>query len=105
MILTATDANFEEKVLKSEKPVLVDFWAPWCHPCNVMSPIVEEVAAGKESLIIAKLNVDENPLTSERYDVMSIPSFILFEKGEVQKTAVGSMDKEKLIDTFNKWLS
>jgi thioredoxin 1 len=102
--LVVTDDNFDEKVVKSSKPVLVDFWASWCHPCKVMSPIIDEIATETKSAIIAKLNVDENPQTAERFDVMSIPSFVLFENGEVKKTAVGSMDKGKVIDTFRKWL-
>lgn len=103
--LKITDANFEEKVIKSKKPVLVDFWASWCHPCIVMGPTVEEVAKKVGTkIIVGKLNVDENPKTAERFDVMSIPTFILFENGEPQKTTVGSMDKSKLIDSFRKWM-
>lgn len=103
--LEITDANFEEKVEQSKKPVLVDFWASWCHPCIVMGPVVEEIAkeVGKK-VIVGKLNVDDNPKTAERFEVMSIPTLILFEDGKPVKTSVGSMDKSKLIDTFRKWL-
>lgn len=103
--MKVNDDNFEQMVLKSDKPVLVDFWASWCHPCIVMAPIVEELAdKASPQAVVAKLNVDENPKMAEKYDIMSIPTFILFEHGEAKKTAVGSMDKKKLLETFGKWL-
>ena len=104
--LKITEDNFDKEVLRSKKPVLVDFWADWCHPCKIMAPIMEELAKEVEKYAsITKVNVDENPILAERFDIMSIPSFIMFENGEAVKTAIGSMDKAKIMDTFRKWLT
>ena len=92
--LVLTDQNFEEEVLKSELPVLVDFWAEWCHPCRIVGPIVEELAteyAGK--LKVGKVNVDQNQVPGN-YAVMSIPSLLIFKNGQVVKTMVGAQSKE-----------
>ena len=93
-----TDANFEQEVLTSDKPVFVDFWAPWCGPCQMMGPIVEEIAKELEgkNIKIGKMNVDENPNTPGHYNVMSIPTFILFKGGQVVDQVVGGVQKEKL---------
>ncbi|MEX2007281.1 MAG: thioredoxin, partial [Candidatus Levyibacteriota bacterium] len=89
--LNFTDANFESEVLKSEVPVLVDFWAPWCAPCRIVSPIVEELAKEYEGkLKIGKLNVDENPQAAQNFGVMSIPTIILFQNGKPGKTMIGA---------------
>lgn len=101
-----TDANFEQEVLKSDLPVLVDFWAPWCAPCRIVSPIVEELAkeyAGK--LKVLKLNVDDNPKTASKYGIMSIPSLLIFKKGEVAKTMIGAAGKENLKKGIEEILS
>lgn len=93
--LEFTDENFDQEVLKSKAPVLVDFWAPWCAPCRIVSPIVEELAkeyAGK--LKIGKVNVDENPKSAQNYSVMSIPTVILFTKGKPGKTMIGAQSKD-----------
>ena len=101
-----TDANFEQEVLTSDKPVFVDFWAPWCGPCQMMGPIVEEIAKELEgkNIKIGKMNVDENPNTPGHYNVMSIPTFILFKGGQVVDQVVGGVQKEKLKEMIEKHL-
>jgi len=96
--VTLTDDNFEQEVLKSDVPVFVDFWAPWCGPCQMMGPIVAELASeyGADKVKVGKLNVDENQATSGKYQVMSIPSFIMYKGGEKVDQTVGGMTKEKL---------
>ena len=95
--IVITDQTFDTVVLKSEKPVLVDFWAVWCGPCQVQGPIVEQVAKDMEGkVVVGKLNVDENPTSAEHYGVMSIPTIILFKGGEPVKQFVGVQSKETL---------
>jgi thioredoxin 1 len=93
-----TDSTFDEEVAHSETPVLVDFWAEWCGPCKMIAPVLEEIATEKQgSLRVLKLNVDDNVATARRYDVMSIPTLILFKGGEIQARIVGAKGKLALL--------
>ena len=101
----ATDDNFEGEVLKSDKPVLIDFWAPWCGPCKAIGPVVEELAGEfKDSVKFMKLNVDENQKTAVDYGVRSIPTLILFKEGKVLDTLIGLVPKKRLEDFVKKSL-
>ena len=101
-----TDQDFEERVLKSDEPVLVDFWAEWCVPCHMVSPVVEEIGQEKgESLRVAKLNIDENPEVTRRYGVMSIPTLMLFKGGEEKARVVGARGKEALLREIDPHLA
>ena len=91
-----TDTNFQAEVIESEKPVLVDFWAPWCGPCRVVAPVLEEMASERDDLKIVKLNTDENPQISAQFQVLSIPTLILFKGGEPVKKVIGAYPKRKL---------
>ena len=91
-----TDTNFQAEVLESEKPVLVDFWAPWCGPCRVVAPVLEEIAGERDDLRIVKLNVDDNQQTAAQYQVLAIPTMILFRNGAEAKRIVGALPKRRL---------
>ncbi len=92
--MDVTDAKFDQEVLQSKIPVLVDFWAPWCAPCRIVSPIVEELGKDYEGkLKVLKMNVDDNPEAAGRYGVMSIPSLIIFKNGQPVKTMIGAQGK------------
>jgi len=105
-ITDVTDNNFQAEVLEHEKPVLVDFWAPWCGPCRVIAPSLEEIAEEQsDSLRIVKLNVDENQQTAAQYGVMSIPTLIVFKNGEAAKTIVGALPKKRLVQELEPALA
>lgn len=102
--LTLTEENFDAEVIKSDVPVLVDFWAPWCGPCQQMGPIVDALAQETDAskMKIGKVNVDEHQELSGKYQVLSIPTFLVFKGGEVVDTLVGGMPKEQLQEAINK---
>lgn len=100
-----TDDNFESEVIKSDKPVLVDFWAAWCTPCQMVSPIVEEIAKDyADRLKVGKVNVDQNSKTASQYGIMSIPSLLLFKEGKVVDQVIGAVPKEHLKEKVDKIL-
>jgi thioredoxin len=104
-IAELTDATFEQEVLQSDRPVVVDFWAPWCSPCHIIAPILDEMADEHgERVKFAKLNVDENPQTSTRFNVLSIPMVVLFEKGEPRETVIGARPKSQYEAAWAPWL-
>ena len=104
--LVFTDQNFESEVLKAEQPVVVDFWAPWCGPCRVVSPVIEELAKEyKGKVKVGKLNVDENSHMAGHYGVMSIPSVIFFKNGQPVKTMIGAQSKENYKKAIDESLS
>lgn len=100
--VTFTDANFEEKVLKSDKLVVVDFFATWCGPCQMMAPNIEEIAEEMSDIVIGKMNIDENEITPQKYQVMSIPTVVFFKGGEVVAKVVGYQSKEALEEKINE---
>ena len=104
-IIEATDGNFDDEVLKSALPVLVDFWAVWCVPCKMIAPLVDELASEhKDRLKVCKVNVDENQKVPARYGIRGIPTLLLFKGGELKETMVGVLPKEKIVITLTKHL-
>ena len=97
-----TVATFEEEVLKSEKPVLVDFYADWCGPCQMLSPVIHQIADEREDILVAKINVDENPELSQKFGVFSIPSLFVLKNGEVINQSVGFRPKAAILAMLNQ---
>ena len=104
-IIDVTEGTFDVEVLESETPVIVDFWAPWCGPCRVVSPILEELNGEREDLRVVKVNVDENQAIAARYDILSIPTMILFKNGEIAKKVIGALPKARLVAEFDPALA
>ena len=95
-VQNVTDASFETDVLKSEVPVLIDFWAEWCGPCKILGPVIDEVSGGYDNVKFMKLNIDENPETAPKYGIRGIPTVMIFKNGELTATNVGVMSKSEL---------
>ncbi len=100
-VIEISEDNFESEVLKSELPVLVDFWAPWCGPCRMMGPIVDEIADENLELKVCKINVDEAPELAIKYDVESIPTLIYFKNGQVRATMIGLRTKQDIMNEIS----
>lgn len=96
-MITLTKENFEQEVLRSDKPVLVDFWASWCGPCRMVSPIVDEIAEERSDIKVGKVNVDEQQMLAAQFSVMSIPTLLVFKNGQVVNQAVGARPKQQIL--------
>jgi len=101
-MLELTEQNFEEHVLNSQQPVLVDFWAPWCGPCKMLEPTVDEVANEMSDIVVGKVNIDEQSGLAQRYSVMSVPTLLFFKGGQVMDQMVGVQDKASITTKLNE---
>jgi thioredoxin 1 len=104
MVKEVTDQTFEQEVLKSERPVVVDFWAPWCGPCRAVGPIFEQLSHEQDRVVFAKLNIDDSPEYASHYGVLSIPTAILFENGEPKEAVVGARPRSYYENAWAQWL-
>jgi len=103
-LIQVTDANFETTVIASEKPFVLDFWAVWCGPCRQMEPVLTKLAAENDAIVVGKLNVDENPVTATKFDILSIPTLLVFVDGQIAKKLVGAMPKKRLLEELAPYL-
>jgi thioredoxin 1 len=104
-ITQVTDASFAADVIDSGKPFVLDFWAPWCGPCRMMEPVLEELATEHaEKITVGKLNVDDNPTVAQQFDILSIPTLLVFSEGAVVKKLVGATNKKRLVEELGPWL-
>jgi thioredoxin 1 len=103
-MVSVTDTSFENEVLKSTQVVLVDFWAPWCGPCRMVAPILEEIANEYSKVKIVKINVDESSLLASQYGIMSIPTMMVFKDGKIVDKFVGALPKPAIVDRIRKWI-
>ena len=97
-VLTITKDNFEQEVLKADKPVLLDFWASWCGPCRMVSPVIDAIAQERQDIVVGKINVDEQPELAVSFQVMSIPTLVVMDHGEIAKRVVGARGKEEILE-------
>ena len=104
-VTEVSDANFQAEVIESSEPVLVDFWAPWCGPCRIVAPHLEELAGERDDVRVVKLNVDDNPQTAATFQVMSIPTLLLFKNGQVAHQIVGALPKNRLLQELEPALA
>jgi thioredoxin 1 len=104
-VSATSDATFEADVLQSDKPVLVDFWAPWCGPCRAVAPVLDEIARDHDEVTIVKLNTDDNPAITGKLGITSIPTMHVYQNGEIVKTIIGAMPKPKLLRELEPYLS
>ncbi len=97
-VITITSANFEDEVINSEKPVLLDFWASWCGPCRMVSPVVDEIAEERPDIKVGKINVDEEGELAQKFSIMSIPTLIVMKDGQISNKGIGAMPKESILE-------
>ncbi len=97
-VLHITKENYEQEVVKSEKPVLIDFWASWCMPCRMVSPIIDEIAGEREDVKVCKINVDEQPELAAKFGIMSIPTLVVMKNGEITNKSLGARPKQQILD-------
>ena len=101
-VIHISKENFTSEVLQSDKPVLADFWAPWCGPCRMVGPIIDEIAQDNEDIKVCKINVDEQPELAAQFQVMSIPTLLVFKNGQITNKALGAMPKRQILDLIDR---